>query len=401
MKNVKFFMAILVTIFSIFIFSTSTKASLALCAYGSDKNNPEESPDKVVIAYMNNRVWYDTFINNNHNTYQFSPELDAIHDYNDVNDVIFISLDSGQRVEYEDNDGKAGLYVDFRFYGTCPPVTTFSKEGIFDKDGYVGFYRDDNNTRIQQDDYTPYYLYFDMINDIYRQGSNKTAEGNPRPGQLTNAFSKIDSNNICSLTDDEIDFLTDIFYLNFMTSSASGLERHKLAVYLGHSDDANSGKDYQDWKPENPNNFYPRAKKIEEYAKDANLCGRFKDSEKFAKLTAAVGNYLHYYKSNSLIPELQNSTCNTILGDTKDPKSFAYYLQLIFTIIKYAGPILVVALTTFDYIGAVASGSAETLKKVNKKTAIRIAAMLLLFLLPTIILTVLKIFNIMGDCGIK
>ena len=393
MKNKKFII-ILVTLFiSTFALIQNSKASLALCAYGSNKENPKDSEDKVVIAFMNNRVWYDTFIDNEHNTYQFSPYLDKVHDWNTVDDVIFISLDSGQTVEYEDM-----LQGDFYYFGMCPPVTTFSKQGLIDKDGYVAFYKDDNNTRIQNKESDPYYLYFDTVDFFYRRGSDTTTEG-PRSGEILSVFNKIDSNNLCSLTDDEIDFLTDLFSMRYMTSGATGLEKHKLATYLGHEDgdsNASTGATLAEQY-----NYLPRAKRIEEVASDVDLCGRLKDSEKFAELTAAVGDYMHYYKSNSLIPELQGSTCNTILGDTKDPKSFAYYLQLIFTIIKYAGPILVVALTTFDYIGAVTSGSARNLKKVNNRTVIRIAAMLLLFLLPTIIITVLKIFNIMGDCGIR
>ena len=57
MKNKKFII-ILVTLFiSAFALIQNSKASLALCAYGSNKENPKDSEDKVVIAFMNNRVW--------------------------------------------------------------------------------------------------------------------------------------------------------------------------------------------------------------------------------------------------------------------------------------------------------------------------------------------------------
>ena len=97
----------------------------------------------------------------------------------------------------------------------------------------------------------------------------------------------------------------------------------------------------------------------------------------------------------------KTTECKKLLGDPEVKTSFAYYLHLTLKTVRYLGPAIVIALTTFEYISVVASGTAEALKKTNKRTVTRIIIMLLLFVLPVLIEAVLRITGMYGDCGIK
>lgn len=100
----------------------------------------------------------------------------------------------------------------------------------------------------------------------------------------------------------------------------------------------------------------------------------------------------------------QNSEgCGTIFID-----EFGNYTQLhefmeeIFTLIKIATPIIVIALSTFDYIKAITSSNADEMKKANGRTIKRIVIGLLIFFLPYLLEILFKLFGLydISTCGI-
>lgn len=94
--------------------------------------------------------------------------------------------------------------------------------------------------------------------------------------------------------------------------------------------------------------------------------------------------------------------CNQLI-DTKTEGSFGWLLQKLLNYIKIAGPILVVLLSSLDFIKAIASNEEDAFKKAQSRLIIRLVAALALFLVPTFIELLLGLINGINDptCGLK
>jgi hypothetical protein len=100
----------------------------------------------------------------------------------------------------------------------------------------------------------------------------------------------------------------------------------------------------------------------------------------------------------------ENSTsekCKAVFGDPTDSNDFAYYLQTIFNIMKFAAPLMVIIFTIVDLLKAVASGKDDDLKKLGSKTLKRFGYAIIVFFLPDIINYVFGILGLYGTCGIS
>ena len=80
---------------------------------------------------------------------------------------------------------------------------------------------------------------------------------------------------------------------------------------------------------------------------------------------------------------------------------FTEFLKDAFGLMKIAGPILVIIMTTIDLIKAVASGGKDDLPKLGTKTVKRLIYAVLLFVIPSLLDWVFKLFGIYGVCGIS
>ena len=80
---------------------------------------------------------------------------------------------------------------------------------------------------------------------------------------------------------------------------------------------------------------------------------------------------------------------------------FTEFLKDAFGLMKIAGPILVIIMTTIDLIKAVASGGKDDLPKLGAKTVKRLIYAFLLFVIPSLLDWTFKVFGIYGVCGIS
>ena len=94
---------------------------------------------------------------------------------------------------------------------------------------------------------------------------------------------------------------------------------------------------------------------------------------------------------------------DSILGNPSDPESVAWMVQLALDILKVAGPVLVIILSSIDFIKVIVKSDDEEMAKAQKKLITRLILTILLFIIPFIVQFILQIFGIMGDptCGIK
>jgi len=141
--------------------------------------------------------------------------------------------------------------------------------------------------------------------------------------------------------------------------------------------------------------------KIREYwvtddREEAKLCdGALVDDETAAEITGP------------LIPpdlNLEDITCESLFYDNNGNfNDFGKLLQDLFLLIKVLAPILLIGLSSLDYIKAITSKDADELKKANDRFVKRLIAAVALFLLPFILDFVFDIFGVydMQTCGIK
>ena len=89
-----------------------------------------------------------------------------------------------------------------------------------------------------------------------------------------------------------------------------------------------------------------------------------------------------------------------VLGDVDCDGSVAWLVQLLFNIVKVVGPILVVLLSSIDFIVVIIKSDNEQFQKAQKKLITRLIMALLLFLIVQVIL---QVFGITGSStgGIK
>ena len=94
---------------------------------------------------------------------------------------------------------------------------------------------------------------------------------------------------------------------------------------------------------------------------------------------------------------------DSILGDPSDPNSVAWLLQQLLNFIKIIGPIIVIVLSSIDFIGVIVKGDSEAMAKAGKKLAHRIILAILLFFIPILVSAMLDLFGITGaaTCGIE
>ena len=97
------------------------------------------------------------------------------------------------------------------------------------------------------------------------------------------------------------------------------------------------------------------------------------------------------------------SGSDSIFGDPSDPNSVAWLIQEVLNYIKILGPILVIILSSVDFIKVIVKSDDEAMAKAQKKLILRLILALLLFLVPTIVNAILGIFGYSNDplCGIQ
>ncbi len=179
----------------------------------------------------------------------------------------------------------------------------------------------------------------------------------------------------CITDSEQIDKIITWFDMSYNTA-ASKVEKSVLADFYA----ANGYDDIA-------NNFIKNYKPGSEcYENNPSMQGKFDD------LIDACTGFLELIDKDTDVYDV--STCDQIIGTG----TFAYYLNQTFRFIQYLGPIIVIVLSTIEYIKVAALSDADQLKKTNKRTITRLIFALLLFFIPMIIKIILNIFGFYGDC---
>ncbi len=100
--------------------------------------------------------------------------------------------------------------------------------------------------------------------------------------------------------------------------------------------------------------------------------------------------------------DLVDDGCGGVFGDPEDPNYIAYYLQLIFNIIKFLGPVLVIVMSIIDLLKVTAEQKQDgELEKLGGKTLKRLIYAVIIFVLPSLINYIFGLIGLYGTCGIS
>lgn len=90
------------------------------------------------------------------------------------------------------------------------------------------------------------------------------------------------------------------------------------------------------------------------------------------------------------------SDCNSLLGNPKDnvKKPPAFFLQTIFNVMKYVAIIIIIVLSSLDFLTSIAAKDEEKLKKAVSKVITRLIICVAIFVLPTILQVIFTMVDI-------
>ena len=91
----------------------------------------------------------------------------------------------------------------------------------------------------------------------------------------------------------------------------------------------------------------------------------------------------------------------TLLGNPQDENSIAWIIQQVLDFIKIVGPILVLVLSSVDFLQVILNGDDIAMASAQKKLITRLFLAAALFILPFLVTFLLDIFGLTGDsvCG--
>lgn len=131
--------------------------------------------------------------------------------------------------------------------------------------------------------------------------------------------------------------------------------------------------------------------------------------ESFAFNSNAVGTVIvdnSYILSDDTVVDYNDQDCSgadSLLGNPEDPDSVAWLLQKILNYIKILGPILIVILSSVDFVKVIVNGDEKAMNSALKKLGLRLLFAILLFFIPLIVNFLLDIFGLTSDptCGLQ
>lgn len=99
-------------------------------------------------------------------------------------------------------------------------------------------------------------------------------------------------------------------------------------------------------------------------------------------------------------PIINEYKCDDLLGSSDDKGSPAYYILVVFNVMKYIAIIILIVSSIMDFVGAIASQDNDIIKKAVAKMGKRLILCVIIFIIPTLIDFVLQFINeaSLSDC---
>lgn len=121
-----------------------------------------------------------------------------------------------------------------------------------------------------------------------------------------------------------------------------------------------------------------------------------------AKVKGANVSSINSLQINHVLADGTDSdTCGSVLGDPTNDKSTAWLIKKIVGYIRIVGIMLVVALSGFDFTKAIIQNDEKQMAGVRNRLVTRILGIILLFMLPTIVMSLLGAFGFTKNCDVE
>lgn len=138
-------------------------------------------------------------------------------------------------------------------------------------------------------------------------------------------------------------------------------------------------------------------------ASDGDFCKNKND--KFFQLTNTAGDTSHKPiggEDPTITIEKPENICEGIFYKNGVKTEFGNFLAGVLKLIRYAAPLLVLALSSVDFLKAVISQNKDELTKATKNSALRLILAIILFFVPVLINYLLILFFGIADptCGL-
>lgn len=291
--------------------------------------------------------------------------------------------------EIWDNDEGTALY-NFANFGYCPKYVVFNNKGYAAFDKYATYFNkyytvyqvQFGNTKVFEldDDDNPAFTSWDTVQLNY----------------LNNLLVKLANGDLaaCNMNNDEL-------YQHLLNSLKN------YSVFVSAMNKHTKLKDSLERFTNNTGYAQLNQNVYDAFSPEKNYCTA---SEFYTGVSKTRIDELYALaaknKNIKVTPDPEENeinTCDALLGSPDNVGDVAYYLQQVLNFIRILGPVLIIALSIYDYTKALPSGDKEILSKVNKKTAIRISAGVAIFFAPIIIEALFKLLGLYDgvDCGIR
>ena len=401
--------------------------------------------DYPIYKYSNYATFYadlagdfSVFVNSSNNTSDLTGDLvTGSYDYADSD--YFFNTESSKKNELfglesiTSNKSTIEKYInesglsDFINYGWCPSNMvvnpgadnddSFSHKGdiLFGKFGLTGnIYKN------------LFYQHYKSVGSLSKSEARNIMEKYPinlynhfndvfeLDNQSSNAFSKSDKeyidNVIYDLTNLNTYNDTDLVFCDFAAAGNNTYDNlYKALDFASYVDRSfGSAGEYTTHKSLKKllevNGYYKLADAIIDNLGTNSKCyEKYGSIENSSKYEALYDKAKAFQNSSNVNPNNNTiNTCNDLLGNPDNPDDVAYYVQVALNFVKILGPVLIIALSVYDYVRAIPSGDKEILNKVNKKTVVRVCAGIAIFFAPILVEALFKLLGLYSgnDCGI-
>lgn len=106
-----------------------------------------------------------------------------------------------------------------------------------------------------------------------------------------------------------------------------------------------------------------------------------------------------YHSCVDVVKDIGDISDGKFVTDTNScgiGKDLAAWILRILKILRYIVPVIVIVMSTLEYIGAITSANDDAMKKVGGRFSKRLLIMILIFLIPSLLQFIFNIFNIDG-----
>ena len=105
--------------------------------------------------------------------------------------------------------------------------------------------------------------------------------------------------------------------------------------------------------------------------------------------------------TNGFFALVNNNTCEGYLGSPTNPEETAYWIQMALNVLRYVAIIILIVMSSLDFIKALVAQNNDALKKALTTFTKRLIYCVLIFFVPVVVKLIMGFLGAYGTCGIN